>query len=211
MHDTFRSSIYCSVALFFICLPVSVFPQANTNKIRWDNTEYEALFAKLFPMFTDKFDTRDDEFAIDIRIRPSFGPTKQVSLKLKRSGGLEILLYTTKSDEPVSHQARRILDDNPIATVEQVANAIGTRVQEIDGSPALRNRVRKFFATFRIRPENRVSLDGVGYDITYVDSGKRLTFSIDGSEVAEQGESPLVGWSRGFLADVEASARRRRD
>jgi hypothetical protein len=74
--------------------------------------------------------------------------------------------------------------------------------RELDASPATKKAVNEFFENHRLKMEASLSLDGVGYDIWYVDSATTLELSLVGGEHFEKGEPSFVTWARDFVGTV---------
>ena len=168
--------------------------------------EYAKLYSLMFPLATEEFKELRSEFAIDVRVRPSFSAPYQISIVKGRHLPIRATAYEPLNREaPLSHHLSEFLrrgmrDLNVIAASYQIQK------REIQLSSKTARAIDEFFKPHKFPKDDRISLDGVGYDIWYVDSASRIELSLTGGEKFEANEPSMVTWVRNLAKSVESKS-----
>ena len=160
--------------------------------------KYDALYAAMFPNACDSFSPATQEYALDVRIRPSFRAPYQISIRKSSRRGAEIIQYRLRNErEPLGEQVMRLLESG--MAMEPATLALGLNIDKkeiLAPSRQTQSSINAFFTRHSFPKRTGISLDGVGYDICYADGGSTIRTTFDGSEVFEFGEPSMVTWAR---------------
>lgn len=170
---------------------------------------FDELYATIFPRITDEFDA-NHEFAIDVRLRPSFSAPRQLTFSKDRNGKLTAYIYNLANEnESIGDQVNSLIRRGVPDDVKTLSRQLKVSKTAIRDPEFLVIAVKDFFEKTSFRKETGYSLDGVGYDVWYVDSGNRIYLSLVGGEKFEKGESPVITWVRNLFRALDRSKRQK--
>jgi hypothetical protein len=170
--------------------------QSNNLSIR----EYRELHDVMFPRASNQFSERDSEFAMDIRVRPSFKAPYQVSVVKPKGLPVRLVKFDLANRQvPLGEQIFALLDAGTAREIKAIADRLRVESRQISPSVKIMHALNGFFLPHKFPRDTRVSLDGVGYDISYVDAATRIDVSLTGGEVHEANEASMLTWARKFL------------
>jgi hypothetical protein len=198
------SGLTVCIVLFSISLQVK--GQRKIKTLSLD--KYEELYNSIFPRISEEFDLKKHEYAIDVRLHPSFSAPQQVSIIKFQDGKLAVYIYKLADQkESLGDQIISLLQNGASNDIKTLAEQLKVGKTEIKKPDFLRPLVNDFFKRISLRKETRIWLDGVGYDVWYADSENKAYFSLSGSEKFEKKESPLITWARSLITKVEKASK----
>ena len=170
--------------------------------------EYAKLYSLMFPLASEKFKELDSEFAIDVRVRPSFSAPYQISIVKSRHLAIRVTKYEPLDREvSLGHHLSGFLRRG-MRDLNVIAESYQIQKREIQLSSKTARAIDEFFKPHRFPKDDRISLDGVGYDIWYVDSASKIELSLTGGEKFEANEPSMITWVRSLAKSVESNSPR---
>jgi len=172
--------------------------------------KYEELYDSIFARSSDEFDVAKQEFSIDVRLRPSFSAPRQVSITRFRDGKFVAYFHKLANEnESIDDQVNSLIRKGGSDDVKALSLLLKVSKTDIKVHGLLLNEINDFFRQTSFRKETRITLDGVGFDVWYVDAGNKIRLSLVGGEKFERGESPAITWVRNLFRILENSKRRK--
>lgn len=197
------------VTLFFTAsfLASGGFSQRASSGKKFPTAKYNDLYDAIFPRATKSFDPMQAEYAIDVRVRPSFRAPSQISITKARDGKFIVRHYIlSKEGISLAGQISSLLNSGADSSVESLSKKLGVVSTEYRTPSRLIPLIEGFFAPMTVPKTTSISLDGVGYDVWYIDSGSSVSISLAGGDEYENGEATLITWAR----RLQKEARRQR-
>lgn len=184
------------ILLFFLLMSTNAYGQQKVySTLPLD--KYEGLYNTIFPKSTDLFSFNKHEFAIDIRIRPSFSAPAQVSIIKFRDGKFNVWIYKLANNkESLGDQVSVLLQSGVSSDIRTLSDKLNVIKKEIKNPEFLIPLIKDFHKKVTLKKGADISLDGVGFDIWYMDAGSKMFLSLNGGEEFEKGESSIITWAR---------------
>lgn len=203
-----KIAIYRSVSAVLVVLVLSLplFAQSeNAKGASLSEAELKEIYDKCFPRASDAFDLMSVEFSIDILVDPSFRAPKQISIVMRRDGTIQLTFYTLSNDSmSLGEQVDAIIERGDPKDSTDLSRKLNVVRRQVADARELKPLITEFFTQARLRPSSNITLDGVGYEIWYVDSASKVYFSHLANEQFVRGEWPIITWARSVM---EKSAR----
>ena len=157
------------------------------------NEEWDAIYRVIFPKVSDSFDARTQEYAMDLRIAPSFRAPSQLSIVKFRTGDLVITRYDVKNRElPIFEQLIALPDYRADPDYAVLAKSLAVEKRSPANVSSIIGHLRSFFNNTGFRTEKNFSLDGVFYEVWYEDTGSKFYFGQSGEEKYDPKESKRI-------------------
>jgi hypothetical protein len=174
-----------------------VFGQQPTERIVLSSEKIEEIYHLAFPRVTSTFDAVKDEFSLDVRISPSFRAPVQVSIVKRQDGTIFLTRYTLSNPSvSLSDQVFAMLERGEPSDAVHLSRGLNVVSRQTADARELNSILHSFFSRTRFPISREITLDGVGYQIWYIDSVSEVHFSHVGSERFERGEFPIITWAR---------------
>lgn len=198
-------ALMLKTVLFFLIFTCSLntYSQQVTPGPTFPRAKYDDLYDLIFPKATKLFDALQDEYALDVRVRPSFRAPSHVQITKLRDGNFIVRLYTLSNEnESLGSQIKSLLKMGVDNSIESLSKELHVVTKEYRTPMKLIPFINGFFAPINVPKTTSISLDGVGYDIWYVDSGSAVSYSLTGGDEYEKGEPSLISWARRLLKET---------
>lgn len=157
------------------------------------------------PKASSNFNTFELEYVIDVMVHPSFRSPSLISLWKYRDGRLIAKRFDLANrNECLSDQLFKLTENSGSVTDETLIKQLNILETSIKVDGSFSQLVDSYFNKQSFGKETRITLDGVSYEIWYVDSGSKLHFSMIGTEKMVKTEPTLVTWARQIVAQSSA-------
>lgn len=202
----FVNEVKSRIVVFLACILLLIsdsFGQTKTYQVPTDD-EFDEIYEMIFPRKTSVFDATTQEFSLDIRVVPSFTSPVQLSIKKFRNGNFEIIRYDLSTRNlPLFEQLIALPNYGQEKDYLTLAKGLKIESKVPQNLQAIKTRLKTFFQNTEFRRETNFFLDGVSYEVWYVDNGSRFHFEQIAGEMYERGESKLVTFARKIMAISE--------
>jgi len=186
--------------LILAAFSIGTMGQDGTVRIPTED-EFIEIYNVIFPLASNRFSPTSDYFALDIRMEPSYRAPSQLSILKRENGHLEVLRYDfVNSETSLFEQIIKLPQFGKVKSYRELAKELKINRKQIRTGIDFEKQVDEFLLHTLFERRTDFLLDGVTFQVWYVDRGTKFHFEQTGSEEFNPKESKIVSFLRKLMS-----------